>query len=276
MTTLGEIGDSELEDRCHPRAWERPLLILEITATLLGGLAAGTFAYNHAGPMGFLTSPFAAVFAALGIWWALRRIHSLFPIEAAREELAFRRWREGLLSRCPCEKFPAWPRRMMALEPTADWLIAFQGAGLPHGGTISTFIMIDRSGESRVVARQIRGFGNRGSLPPSEENPLTRRSLAPREHDELVRLLADNFPGGFRPPPREGVCDGFPCHLLILRRDPPAEVCEHFNLAAFIMEDKREPSIALATWMLGLAQGSGDGILYGMTDRRGNITIGQM
>jgi hypothetical protein len=222
----------------------------------------------------------------IGILRAFRHLHEALPLGADRRELKFRRFRAGLAPWAPERDLRAWSRRLLdeartSLHPFRDaedpqWLVVLQGRALPHGGDIHVRVLLGSDG-SRSSVLVDRGRPGARDLPdPSPSLCPLAEPLSPGEAGDLLGLLA-GFPGSFRPVTTgRFVMDGFPCQLLVTRRDPPEEVELAFNLAGIDAEVEDAP-VVLARRLLGLGQrGDQSPMLVGATDGRGNITIGNV
>lgn len=280
-----DLPDAELATRCRPRAWEGPVRTLETVIILAIPAAATLVALMLWKRARCLVVP-AFPLLALGIQRAFGALHDALPLAADRREMAFRRWRSGVDLWAPAGELGAWARRLLGeARDTQDtfrdqgevpaFLVVLQGRGLPHGERVCVRVSLGRDGCGGSVITEWRGDESLAPATCSQEGRSLAEPLSSGDAGELLGLLA-SFPGGFGAVRGALVKDGFPCHLVVARRDPAEEVDLSFNLAGIGVE-VQDPPVVLARRLLALSRREGgDGRIVGATDAYGNVALGPL
>ena len=169
----------------------------------------------------------------------LHRLQRRFGREPVQEEL---------LRRAGWKDIPAWRSELEASLRTgdgADWLVLLSGGSLPHGGTyvVRLDLAAGEPATGKLAFSELWYSEGDDTVDMRERFTSGVCSLTDGQAAWFRMMLADIASRPIVPGQKEGVKDGFPFDLRLVRRTPRLDVFVEGNLAAG-MKDPRVEKIA--------------------------------
>ena len=236
-TALDELSDSELvrlarlpPDRLGCWLWLSPFAIGTLLAVTLDAGSA---------VLGFG--------AAFGSAWLASRIRARSPrrrLAKAAEMALEQRFCTGSI-----ERYVPAAEAALSADPSLRVVLLFSGTGLPHGG--KRFIRIELGEPSRIALRSMPFLHDLEDSPDPAARLFRADLPLSAASAERVQALLDALDPAHLDPPPHFVYDGFPCSLIVLRRDAESLRVD-LNLHGLSAEQRQHPSTRLLCHMLDL------------------------